>query len=122
MMGNMMEVVGIGTVELPTKTLPNLTGPDSHGTLRLKMVLHCPSARCNIVGVPITGDYGVIVSGYVGASGHAGTVTGLSDRRPVAYFMPSVGSFPLLEVQLSEPPVGPVVGPSPFNPSQAYIN
>ncbi|CEI61910.1 hypothetical protein FVEN_g2960 [Fusarium venenatum] len=36
------QVVGIGTVELPTETFPHGNNPGSHGILRLKNVLHAP--------------------------------------------------------------------------------
>ncbi|KAH7114850.1 hypothetical protein EDB81DRAFT_295166 [Dactylonectria macrodidyma] len=108
-------VVGIGTVNLPTKISPNKTGPRSHGTLRLKNVLHAPGIICNIIGRPILNDYNVVTRGT------SGTITNLSDSRPVAYFKPETEGVRLFEVRLSGPPVGPKVGPSPFDPSTTYF-
>lgn len=52
-------VIGIGTVELPTKSHPNKRGSAAHSTLRLENVLHVPSAVCNVVGGPIFDDHDV---------------------------------------------------------------
>lgn len=120
MVGNSIEVVGIGTVDLPTKSSPTETGPSSHGILRLKNVLHAPSMFCNLIGRPILDDYEIsLASGS--ALGPSGFITNRSDGRAVAYFKPLTGDVTLFEVQLSGPPVGPEVGPSPFRPSECYM-
>jgi hypothetical protein len=121
MFGNTIEVVGIGTVELPTKISPTKTGPSSHGILRLEKVLHAPSILCNIIGNPILDDYEVLTSFSKSPSGTAGSITNLSDGRPVAYFKPMIRGVRFWEVRLSGPPVGPKVGPSPFDSSVAYV-
>ncbi|KAI1484746.1 hypothetical protein F5X96DRAFT_663086 [Biscogniauxia mediterranea] len=111
--GSKVKVIGIGTVNLPTEISPN----HSHGTLRLKNVLHTPSTICNIIGCPILNDYGIVTRGI----GIVETITNLSDSRPVAYFKPDeTEEVRLFEVRLSGPPVGPKVGPSPFDPSAVY--
>ncbi|KAJ5584608.1 uncharacterized protein N7459_004408 [Penicillium hispanicum] len=116
--GNMIEVVGVGSVTLPTKTSPRQTGPSSHGILRLKQVLHAPGALCNLIGGPITDDHGVVT--FV-SDGSSGFITKGPEGHPVAYFKPQGGNVVLLEVSLSEPPIGPRVGPSPFHPSGLYM-
>jgi hypothetical protein len=112
--GSELKVVGIGTVNLLTKTSPNKTGPCSHGILRLKKVLHVPSVICNIIGQPVLEDFNIVTRGI------DGSITSLSDGRPVAYFKAKTEAARLFEVRLSGPPVGPKVGPSPFDPSTRY--
>lgn len=92
-------MLGVGTVELPTKKSPNATGRKSHGTIRLTNVVHAPSAPCNIIGQPILHDYNVNE-----ARGH--TKGRISDRenRAVACFDPR---HPLFAVKLRGRPVGP---------------
>ncbi|OKO96460.1 hypothetical protein PENSUB_10635 [Penicillium subrubescens] len=117
MVGNSVEVLGIGTVNLPAKISPTQTGPSSHGILRLKKVLHAPGVLCNIIGQPIVDDYQVTLSPGISSSG---SITNLTDGRSVAYFKP-MRSARFWEVRLSGPPVGPKVGPSPFSSSGLYM-
>ncbi|KAJ5550208.1 hypothetical protein N7461_004906 [Penicillium sp. DV-2018c] len=117
MMGNRLEVIGVGTVNLPTKISPTANGPDSHGVLPLNNVLHAPSALCNILGAPLMDDHDVSLRPD---SASRGSIVNSTDRRPVAYFKPRDESV-LFEVRLSDPPVGPRVGPSPFEPDVAYM-
>ena len=121
MLGNSAEVVGIGTVDLITKTSPTKTGPSSHSVLRLKNVLHAPSMICNIIGHPILDDYKVETSFSDNPSDPRGFITNLSDGRSVAYFKPQIQGVRFFEVRLSGPPVGPKVGPSPFDSSTVYM-
>lgn len=118
MVGNSVEVLGIGTVNLPAKISPTRTGPSSHGILRLKKVLHAPGVICNIIGQPIMDDYQVTLSPESLSS--PGSITNLTDGRSVAYFKP-MRSARFWEVRLSGPPVGPKVGPSPFSSSGLYV-
>lgn len=119
-MGIPAKVVGIGTVDLPTKVSPTRTGPRSHGNLRLKNVLHVPGGLCNIIGWPILEDYEAITSFSRGPTGTSGSIANLSDGRSVAYFKPQSQGVRFLEVRLSGPPVGPLLGPSPFDTSGTY--
>ncbi|KAL6402748.1 hypothetical protein AUP68_14084 [Ilyonectria robusta] len=107
-------VVGIGTVELPVKRSPRATGPRSHGILRLRNVLHVPTSICNVIGSPILDEYDI----HTGSSmqNTQGTIMD-KQGRTVAYFDPH-GKF--FQVRLSGPPVGPRVGPTPFDPSAMY--
>jgi len=99
MVKDSLRVEGIGTVELPTKRSPNRSGRDSHGILRLKNVLHVPSALCNIIGGPILEDYEVTNGPFGKAS-----LGSIKDRkgRSVAYFD---SRRPLLQVKLRGHPV-----------------
>lgn len=115
MFGSQSQVVGIGTVELPVKRSPTATGPQAHGILRLRNVLHIPTSICNVIGRPIQEDYD-IDTGF-GVPDTMGTII---DKQggTVAYFDPNGTLF---EVVLSGPPVGPRVGPTPFDPSAGYM-
>ena len=116
-MGREIRAVGVGDVDIPVKVYPKRSGPRAHGVLRLRNVLHIPSAICNIVGMPTpTDDFGegdgfANVQLYgMGISGDDGELTDTNDRR-VAYLHRSpVSGFWV--VGLSGPPVGPAVTPS----------
>ncbi|KAI5464228.1 hypothetical protein BGZ63DRAFT_401194 [Mariannaea sp. PMI_226] len=118
MMGFASHVVGVGTVVLPVETQPTATGLARHGTLRLEKVLHCPDSLCNIIGNPIH-DSHIVVIGPFGT--HGGEVLDPSTRLPVAYFTRASEEVSLPQLKLSEPPIGPVVGLSPFRSSRAYM-
>jgi hypothetical protein len=113
--GSHSAVVGVGSVDLPVKRSPNLSGRRSHGILALSHVLHVPSSICNLIGQPILEDHDINLG--FGQSKSRGTILDLQGK-PVAYFNPDAR---LLEIKLSGPPVGPRGGPSPFNPSVAYV-
>ncbi|KAH7113672.1 hypothetical protein B0J13DRAFT_515379 [Dactylonectria estremocensis] len=107
-------VVGIGTVELPVKRSPRATGPRSHGILRLRNVLHVPTSICNVIGSPILDEYDINTGSSM--QNTQGTIMD-KQGRTVAYSDPH-GKF--FQVRLSGPPVGPRVGPTPFDPSAMY--
>ncbi|KAJ1323140.1 hypothetical protein MN608_11286 [Microdochium nivale] len=110
--GPASRVIGLGTVLLPTKTHPNRRGPSSHGTLRLEHVLHVPTATCNVIGNPIFADHDVDM--FTPGGGIRETTT----KRQVAHFKRG----PLfLEIRLSGPPIGPRLGPSPFDLEASYV-
>ncbi|PKY03795.1 hypothetical protein P168DRAFT_305119 [Aspergillus campestris IBT 28561] len=110
-----LKSIGFGSVDIPTKTAPTRRGPSSHGTLHLEDVLHVPAAFCNIIGEPIVGKY---IIGMEFSKNRAGSITSHPDGRAVAYFKPLTPHTPLPELRLTGPPIGPVVGPSPFDPSE----
>ncbi|KAL8873258.1 MAG: hypothetical protein Q9174_001248 [Haloplaca sp. 1 TL-2023] len=61
-MGSMLkgiesEVIGIGDVELPTKSHPTRNGPAYRKVLHLKNVLHAPGSVCNIFATSILEGY-----------------------------------------------------------------
>lgn len=108
-----VRVVGRGTVALPVKRSPQITGQGSDGVLVLRNVLHCPDTFCNLIGNPIFEDCTVSMGD---SNGTLGTIT--SQDRPVAYFKPDGVLF---QVQLSDPPVGQTCGPSAFHPGGMYM-
>ncbi|RMZ83235.1 hypothetical protein DV738_g1231, partial [Chaetothyriales sp. CBS 135597] len=111
-----MEVVGIGTVVLPVKRRPKRSGADAHAQLVLRNVLHCPSALCNIIGMPpdFLEEYDV---SFDFTEHSRGTIKD-NHGRSVAYF---ATDKPMFQVQLSGPPVGPAVGPSALEKGSAYL-
>lgn len=114
--GSEMKVVGIGSVTLPVKTSPGKIGHKSHGTLVLKNVLHIPSSICNIIGNHISDDYNLNTQPSTACMG---TITDRNGKA-MAYFKPAHQSR-RFELRLSGPPIGPQLGPSPFDPSGHYF-
>jgi hypothetical protein len=118
MAGERLEAVGIGDVELPVKVhLRNRPGRNMHGTLRLRNVLHVPTARCNIVGGPSTGDYETLQLGMPQDNGMDGELRNSEGRRIAYLHCP----HNLFLIKLSGPPVGPVLGESPLKPDGIYM-
>ncbi|KKZ66568.1 hypothetical protein EMCG_07682 [[Emmonsia] crescens] len=116
MMKTPTPVVGIGTVDLATKCLPNQTGPGSRAVLHLKNVLHTPSAICNILGGPLFNDYDVTTGGEAN-SASSGSIKD-SEGRCVAYFDRRKSWF---QVRPCGPPYGPQLGPTVFKEGGAYM-
>lgn len=114
--GNSLPVRGIGSVELKVHRLPNASGPDAHSIILLRNVLHVPDSVCNILGLPFVMDHNI--SFAPPAAGTRGTVKDRQNRS-VAYFRPD---SKLLQVKLSEPPVGPITGAPPFELSDSHWN
>ncbi|KAM0670451.1 hypothetical protein ACQRIU_000846 [Beauveria bassiana] len=115
-----LEVIGIGTVELPVKRRPDARGAQSHGVLRLRNVLHVPSGLCNVVG-----GKALLAADYLVRRGPGGGgIREISDKNggAVAYLhQPNArlgGRH--LQVRLSGPPIGPRLGPSPFVKGESY--
>ncbi|CAI7644617.1 unnamed protein product [Penicillium glandicola] len=117
--GGVVEVIGMGTVDLATMSSPTQTGPDSHSILRLKNVLHTPAMLCNIIGRPVMEDYTVICGPT--ASDNAGWITKNNDGSSVAYFKPMSQGPNLYQVQLGEPPLGHQFGISPLFRNTLYM-
>ncbi|KAL8938401.1 MAG: hypothetical protein Q9216_003918 [Gyalolechia sp. 2 TL-2023] len=63
-----VQVLGIGNVELPTKTHPTRNGAAHQGTILLRDVLYAPSALCNILGNPMSDDYSCAILSAAGPS------------------------------------------------------
>ncbi|KAG7289124.1 hypothetical protein NEMBOFW57_005487 [Staphylotrichum longicolle] len=114
--GDSVDAIGVGDVVLPVKLFPHLHGKRAHGTLRLRNVLHVPSALCNIVGGPVTDDYAGMQLGGLGDSGRDAVIMDIDGRR-LAYFTRAR----FWVVKLSGPPVGPVVGRSSWVGDCAYM-
>ncbi|SPQ21564.1 50f88162-c8b7-49a5-a983-7e5aa8e5a23a [Thermothielavioides terrestris] len=112
-----LDVVGIGDVEIPVKLYPKRSGPRSHGILRLRNVLHAPTAFCNIVGSTSTGDYAGMQLGGMGKNFRDGQLMDAEGRRIAYIHAPG----PVWVLKLSGPPVGPVVGESVFKQDEGYM-
>jgi hypothetical protein len=110
-----LPVLGIGTVEIPTKRSPNLSGVSSHGSLHLKEVLHVPGFICNIIGSPILFDGYNIETGITSKS--KGAIKD-SKGKTVAYFDPKSRFFAL---KVRGNPTGPLLGPHVFKEGTLYV-
>lgn len=122
-------IVGIGSVDLPTKRLPtakkkrdsNKRGNAVHRTLHLKNVLHIPDSPYNVIGKGLLNDYRVVkptddekkntqMTEYIVPLGERADIA-----NAVAYFFQEDSIFGNTSmVKLSGPPVGPPVGSSFF--------
>ncbi|KAJ4364052.1 hypothetical protein N0V83_009507 [Neocucurbitaria cava] len=110
-------VLGIGTVEIPTKRSPNTSGASSHGSLLLHDVLYAPDCLCNIIGQPL-----MFTDGYDATLGGSGTKSrGTikdSQGKNVAYFDPK---SPLFAIKVRCPPNGPTLGPHAIKKDMLYV-
>jgi hypothetical protein len=82
-----LPVLGVGSVEIPTKRSPNRSSVSSYGSLHLKHVLHVPGFICNVIGASIS-----ISDGYEVDIGGGPTKWGtIKDSRGknMAYFDPN---------------------------------
>ena len=68
--GNESKVVGIGDVDLPTKSHPIRNGAAYQKVLHLKNVLHVPKSICNIFATSILEGYGIKTGGDGPTAGH----------------------------------------------------
>ena len=109
-------VLGIGTVEIPTKRSPNTSGVSSHGSILLHDVLYVPDALCNIIGQPLmyTDGYNVITGC---GKNSRGTIKD-SQGKNVAYFDPK---RPLFVIKVRGPPSGPTLGPYALKKDALYV-
>ncbi|CAN9293372.1 unnamed protein product [Alternaria alternata] len=115
-LGNYVPVLGIGTVEIPTKRSPNTSGVSSHASLLLHEVLHVPDFVCNIIGQPLwlTDGYNPIIKSGTKSKG---TIKD-SEGKNVAYFHP--GS-PLLAIKVRSPLDWPKLGPHALKKDGLYV-
>ncbi|KAM0251866.1 hypothetical protein ACHAQJ_007979 [Trichoderma viride] len=111
-------VDGVGTVDLPVKRDPNLSGEQSHHILRLTNVLYTPTSVCNVVGQPIF-ELAAQVS-FKPTAKSAGTVIA-ANGKPLAYFDLTKVQNQLYCLKLSDPPVGPRLGLSKLQRNRHYI-
>ena len=107
--GERVDVIGVGTVRLPTKASPHLPSSASHTTLFLQRVLHAPNLQVNLIGQTGLENWKAVPRDY---DGHTCGYIYDSTNKPVAFFKPTAppGVF---EVRISGPPVGPPVGKRP---------
>ncbi|KAK3392788.1 hypothetical protein B0H63DRAFT_504839 [Podospora didyma] len=119
-----MEVVGVGSVEIPVETSGQQSSCSDGGggnKLRLHNVLHIPSMLCNILGGPVTGDYDSFQIRGPGFTSdqEAGAITS-SDNQRVA----TLAKLPchLFGLKLSGPPAGGhVLGPTSLKADGGYL-
>ncbi|OAA53594.1 hypothetical protein SPI_09301 [Niveomyces insectorum RCEF 264] len=116
MTGSTVNVMGIGTVDLPTKLPPGKPGSALHGILRLEHVLHIPGNFCNVFGSDHDDRYRFEMPSH--KSDVMEPVIDRTTGRSVACL--KRGS-PFVEICLSEPPIGPRVGASPFQRNGHYM-
>jgi hypothetical protein len=109
-------VLGIGTVEIPTKRSPNTSGVSSHASLLLHEVLHVPDFICNIIGQPLwlTDGYDPVTK--FGAKSK-GTIKD-SQGKNVAYFHPR---SPLYSIKLRSPLDWSRLGPHALKKDRLYV-
>lgn len=112
--GEGQSVIGIGTVHLPVKKSPTATGKDAHGILTLRNVLHVPSNVCNILGSPDDAEF--LQLPFTLGPGYS--ILRDARGKEVCY-LENISRF--FHLKLSDPPIGPRVGPSPFDPSTHYF-
>ncbi|KAM3518410.1 hypothetical protein NHJ13051_008218 [Beauveria bassiana] len=103
-------VVGIGTVRLPVKISPD-PGNREHDFITLRNVLHAPDSLCNMIGLPFHKDYDLIFRPRLPVNEFR-----LPDGTPAGFFK----NERFCQLRLSGPPIGPHVGPSPFQPDCTY--
>lgn len=117
--GGSVEVIGMGTVNLATVSLPFQTRPNPHSSLRLKNVLHAPAMLCNIIGSPVSDNYTVMCG--PNTSEMSGFIVKNADGSVMAYFKPMRQGPWLYQIQLGEPPLGHEFGISPLCPNGLYL-
>jgi hypothetical protein len=109
-------VLGVGTVEIPTKRSPNRSGVSSHGSLHLKHVLHVPGFIRNVIGasIGISDGYEVDIGG---GPTKQGTIKD-SWGKNMAYFDPNRRLF---SIKVRNQPGGPKLGPCAFRTDTMYM-
>jgi hypothetical protein len=114
--GQPLPVLGIGTVEIPTKRSPNQSGTACHGSLLLKEVLHVPDFTCNVLGDPLWESDGYDVTTLTTSSSR-GSIVDRHGKR-VAYFDPKQ---PLFCIKMRYVPTGPRLGRSVLEKGAIYM-
>lgn len=109
-------VLGIGTVEIPTKRSPNLSGVSSHGSLHLNEVLHVPDFLCNVIGSPINSSDGYVVE-ISFSSKSKGTIKD-SQGKNMAYFDIH---WPLFAIKVRGQSTGSILGSHALKQEGLYM-
>lgn len=60
--GDGVRVLGVGDVQLPTRTHPTRSGTAFQGYLILRDVLYAPDGLCNIIGAPFLDGYNCLIN------------------------------------------------------------
>ncbi|KAH6525675.1 hypothetical protein HBI56_072660 [Parastagonospora nodorum] len=111
-----LSVLGIGTVEIPTKRSPNTSVASSHSSLLLHDVLYVPECLCNFIGHPLMSEGGYDVETRFSAKSR-GTIKD-EEGKNVAYFDPK---SPLLAIKVRSLPNGPPLGPHTLKKGELYV-
>lgn len=104
--GHDLPVLGICTVEIPTKSSPHASVSASNRSIVIHDVLHVPDSLCNFIGNPVMFANNYHVMTGVSTPKSKGVLRD-SQGRNVAFFLPK---SPLLAVKLRRTPDGPRYG------------
>ncbi|KAH6633686.1 hypothetical protein C7974DRAFT_453172 [Boeremia exigua] len=116
--GAPVPVLGIGTVKLTVKDLPDGFTTYSTSTIELHNVLYVSSYFCNVLGRPLASVYQISLGGSVRKDGSVSKGgLGLQGRQ-IAYFKDGPISFLSLAVL---PPKGMAFGRSVFESGASYM-
>lgn len=94
------DIIGIGTVILPTRSSPRSLQNGMDRVVRLKNVLHAPKVPYNIIGRPILEDHWVTT--YNDGSSPS-FIAQRATGKAVAYFKPFSMSVNQFELQITTP-------------------
>ncbi|KAI1144232.1 hypothetical protein F5Y05DRAFT_22039 [Hypoxylon sp. FL0543] len=115
-LNNKIQILGVGTVDLPVKRSPFARGRHSHNVLHLTDVLHVPQCQVNIIGQPILQRHPNITIDY-GRERYQGSIVDPKGRY-ITYM--KLNEKKLLAFQISGYPVGPKLGESKLKPDVDY--
>ncbi|ETS86608.1 hypothetical protein PFICI_00436 [Pestalotiopsis fici W106-1] len=108
---------GVGTVDLPVKRSPHLSGRYAHHVLRLENVIYVPDYKFNVVGMEILRKNDWV---YEGSSPFKDQDAAILDQQglQVCYMRQNHG---MSCIRLSGPPHGPVTSPTQFDGESIHI-
>ena len=111
-------MLGVGTIELHVRALPDSFTTWGHSTIELHNVLHVPTYFCNVLGLPLSKVYDISLGGSVHEGGFPSRGGLFLHGRQVAHFQTGAICFFSLAVL---PPKGMQFGQSPFSTGASWI-
>lgn len=111
-------MLGIGTISLPVKALPDSFTTWGHSTIELHNVLHVPTYFCNVLGLPLSKVYDISLGGSVREGGPPSRGGLFLRGKQVAHFQAGPNSLFSLAVL---PPKGVRFGSSSFEKKGSWI-
>ncbi|EMD95961.1 hypothetical protein COCC4DRAFT_29447 [Bipolaris maydis ATCC 48331] len=111
-----LPVLGVGTVEIPTKQSSRKSGVANHGHLHLKQVLHVPDFICNVIGRSLMTSDGYDVQ--MRTSKRSKGVIKDSQGKSMALLNHNVS---LYTITVRNRPEGPKLGPHVFWKNGMYM-